>query len=202
MLLLTTAQRLALEKRHVMRRFFLWFAVKNLDGDDAPLGFWDDVGNVEVPTPAPRTYVGGELPSDGGVSSLSLKGDLTIPGLSVTLSGTGEYANLLVRGRKIAQAPMTAHIGIFDVDTREIIPPLIPYFVGFVDDVDIQTPEPDGVGRIALTCESASRALTRKSTATRSDAFARARDSDDALYLYTALQRDRPSYFGRKDPKK
>lgn len=196
MLALTTEQREALEKRHVMRRLFNWCEAKDTDtGDPAPAGFWDDVGDIEY---FGRTYHGsGNLVQ---VATLAATGDLTIPGLSIAMSGIASEAAALVRGETVGQAPISVKIGIFDVDTHTLIEPLLPFFDGKVDDVKITTPETGGASTIELICESTSRALTIERTDTRSDASCRALHSADAFYSDAGVQRDKPLYFGRTAP--
>lgn len=196
MLALTTDQRTALEARAVMRRMFIWVeATDPVTGDPEPVGFWDDVGDVELDG---KTYHGsGSVIS---ISPLTAKGDLTIPGLELTLSGIDITAEVLARAKTIAQTPITVSVGLFNPADHELIPPLFPYFVGYIDDCTIRTPAEGGDSTMVFTCESASRALTRISTATRSNASEVERDADDAFYSYTGAQRDKPLYFGRAAP--
>lgn len=196
MLALTGPQRTALEDRVVMRRIFIWCDARDPDtGDPSPAGFWDDVGDVTVDG---RVYHGsGSVIS---ISSLSAKGDLTIPGLQITLSGIDSEANLLVRGKSMAQAPIEVKLGIFDPASHTLIGSLFSHFTGFVDDCDIRTPEAGGTSEIVFTCESTSRALTVKRTSTRSQSTQHDRDPDDAFYDYTGAQRGKPLYFGMPTP--
>lgn len=195
---LTPEQLEALAKRSVMRRTFVWCDAKNPDtGEDDPAGFWDDVGVVTVADDG-KTYNGsGTLVSIG---TLSAKSDLSIPGLSVTINGIAPESAALVRGSSVGQAPISASIGIFDVDTHALISPLSPFFVGWIDDVDILTPPAGDQSTITLTCESTSRALTIKSTNTRSPATLHLRNPDDKFFDYTAAISEQPLYFGRKGP--
>jgi len=91
--------------------------------------------------------------------------------------------------------------GLFDPETRELIGPLIPRFKGRIDDAEIVTPEEGGDATIVLTCESTSRVLTLRRHDTRAQGPAHQRDPNDDLYRYTALQREKPIYFGRKAPR-
>jgi hypothetical protein len=201
MLALTLDQQTALEKRHVMRRLFIW--CNALDPDTlaaAPVGFWDDVGVVQVTVDGgARTYYGSGTVVQ--VGSLSAVGDMTIPGLSITISGIPIETAVLVRGSTVAQRPIELHVGIFDVATRALIGELVPRFKGVVDDVEIRTPAASGVSDIVLTCESVSRALTIQRYDTRSLESAKLRDAGDLFYKYTSLQREKAIYFGRKGPR-
>ena len=201
MLALTSAQQEAIAKGHVMWRVYVWCDAIDLDGvTPAPTGFWDDVGVVEVEVDGePRTYFGsGTLVT---VSSLSAVGDLSIPGFAVTLSGLPPEVAALVRGSTVGQRPIEVHIGIFDVDTRELIGEVIPRFKGVVDNIEINTPEAGGTSTVVLTCESVSRALTIRRYDTRSDASQHERDASDDFYKYTAVQRESQPLFGRKAPR-
>lgn len=196
MIALSSEQQEALASRHVMRRFFIWCEARDPDsGLPDPAGFWDDVGDI---TFAGRTYHGSGSVISIGV--LGAKGDMTIPGLEIVLSGIDDPSNVVVRGKAIAQAPISVHVGIFDPANHTLIGSLVPYFVGFIDDCTIRTPEAGGNGQIVFTCESASRALTRTSELTRSHASEAERDSSDDFYKYANLAREVPVYFGRKAP--
>lgn len=195
MLTLTADQRTALRQRQVVRRLFVWCEARDPEtGDPAPAGYWNDVGDV---VNSGRTYHGaGSVIS---VASLGVKGDFTIPSLTVTLLGLDAQANTMLRGSSIAQAPIEVKIGLFNPDTRVLLPPLFNYFVGLVDDVAFPTPEEGGDSVINLICRSTSRTLTLKRTATRSLATSIERDAADQFYAYAGVQR-RPLYFGRKAP--
>ncbi len=196
MLALAPAQQAALQARLVMRRIFIWCEARDFDsGLPDPAGFWDDAGDIEH---AGRVYHGSG--SVIKVSSLGAKGDLTIPSLTITLSGIDLGTNELARGRALAQAPISVHIGLFNPTSRALLPPLFPYFVGFIDDAPIETPAAGGPSAIVLTCRSASRALTRTNNLTRSHASEIERDPSDHFYAYTGLQLGRPLYFGRRAP--
>lgn len=193
MLSLTTDQRTALAQRIVMRRIFIWCEARDPDtGDPDPVGFWDDVGDVEIDA---QVYHGsGSLIQ---ISSLSAKGDLTIPAIEIVLSGIDIDANVLARARSIEQAPIRIYIGLFNPATHAIITPLFPYFTGFIDNCVIKTGDESS---IALVCESSSRALTRVSQLTRSAASEQERDANDLFYSYTSAAASAPVYFGQSAP--
>lgn len=193
---LTAGQLAALALPYAKRRTFIWIEGRDpITGLPDPAGFWDDIGNVTVDS---RTYVGsGSVVS---ISSISARSDLSIPGITITLTGISTAANNLVRDTSLSQAPVEISYGIFDVSTRALLPPLFPLFIGQIDKVDINTPEAGGSNNIVLTCESASRALTIKRTGTRSQETQVTRNAADRFMAYTNAIRDQTIYFGRRDP--
>lgn len=191
---LTSDQRAALANGRVKRRFFLWIDALGQNGEPDPVGFWDDVGTVDL---SGRAYHGGVVFS---ISTLSARSDLTIPGVKVTASQIAAKALSLVRGHMIAQRPVEIDIGVFDVAANAVIQPLVPWFRGFIDDCEITTPAAGEMGSIVLACESASRALTRKQTETRSSACLARRAAGDRFYDFTATVGEQTVYFGRAAP--
>jgi hypothetical protein len=196
MLALTGAQITALQSRMVKRRTFIWCEALDYDGvTPAYAGFWDDVGAVTI---GPRTYYGsGNLIQ---VNTLSARSDMTIPSVQVVLSAIQTEAVSLIRGYMLAQRPIEIALGIYDLATDTILPPLIRRFIGKVDAVEVQTPEAGGTSSITLTCESTSRALTIRRTETRSPSSLAQRNPADEFYKFTSGQSEQAIYFGRARP--
>jgi len=196
MLPLTGAQITALQSRQVKRRTFIWCEALDFDGETVvPTGFWDDVGPITI---GPRTYYGsGNLIQ---VNTLSAKSDMTIPNIQIVLSAIQTEAVSLLRGYMLAQRPIEIALGIYDITTDLILPPLIRRFIGKVDAVEIHTPESGGTSSISLTCESTSRALTIKRTETRSPSSLTQRNPSDTFYQFTSGQSEQSVYFGRARP--
>ncbi len=198
MISLTSAQQDAISRGHVMRRLFVWCdALDPSTGAPSPAGFWNDVGTVTV---SGRAYHGSGTLIE--IEPLAGKSDLTIPGLRITISGLAPETASLVRGSTVAQRPIEVHMGIFDTADERLLPPLVPRFVGKIDDVEIRTPAAGGESTVMLICESTSRALRIRRTGTRSEATQRERHPTDLFYRYTNVQREKPVYFGRKAPKR
>ena len=163
-------------------------------------------GEVEISNVAGSVSVGGRTYTGSGnlitISSLAFVGNLSIPGLTITISAITAEAVNLVRGLKIKQRPVEVLIGLYDPATKEIVDGLIPYFTGKIDDVRIKTPEAGGDSSIEIICESTSRALTIPRTDTRSDACHKRLFPTDDGFKYVGIQREKPIYFGMLDPKK
>lgn len=194
---LTSDQLDALQKRNIMRRMFVYVDALDPDtGDPSPAGFWDDLGTVTVDG---KDYTGSGNVME--IASISAKSDLSIAPMVVTLSGIASAAAHLVRGETVGQRPISLAIGIFDVDTRQVIGSLVPMFNGYIDDVEIKTPQHSNTSQIVLTCESVARELTIKSTDTRSHESQMIRKSGDLFFKYTEGVREQVLYFGRKEPR-
>jgi hypothetical protein len=191
MLSLTAPQIAAVQAQSAMRRLFIWVDALTFGGAAAPIGFWDDVGTIVASS---RTYYGGG--SLITFADLSQVGDLSIPGMQVTVSGLDPNVALLVRGEVISQRPVEIDIGIFDTTTRAIIGSLVPHFRGKIDDCVITRAKDGGPATVVLTCESIARALTNTRGESRSQASTKERSPTDTFYKYTSAQRGRRLYFG------
>jgi len=195
-LALTAAQQIALQSRRVKRRIFIWFDATLNDGfTPHQVGFWDDVGIITV---SGRSYYGSGNVIQ--VATLSAKSDLSIPGLTIVISGIAAESVALVRGYQVSQRPVTVSLGIWDMATDTILAPLIQRFIGIVDGVEIHTGEAGGASNITLTCESIARALTIRRTETRSSGSLKQRYANDMFYDYTSGQAQQALYFGKKAP--
>jgi hypothetical protein len=196
MLSLTSAQIAALQSRMVKRRTFIWIQALDFDGTTpANVGFWDDLGQITV---SGRLYYGsGNLIQ---VNTLSAKSDMTIPNIQVSFSAIQTESVSLIRGYMLAQRPIEVSLGVYDIATDAILPPLIRRFVGRIDSVEISTPEVGGNSAVMMTCESTSRALTIKRTETRSPASLAQRSAYDDFYKFTSGQTEQSIYFGRTRP--
>lgn len=196
---LSGAQQTALEQRAVMRRIFVEIDALNADtGAAEPARFWDDVGTKVVDG---KTFYGsGTL---GEVATIAAASNLSITPLVMTLSGISPEVELAVRGTIVAQRPARLWFGIYDPATPQaLIGSLLKMSEVYADDIDIKTPESGGLGLVTLTCESADRELTIRSTDTRSHDSQRARKSTDNLFIYTDAVTTQSLWFGPRTHRK
>jgi hypothetical protein len=191
----TSDQIDALSAGYAKRRIFIDVDSRTEEGDPDPISLWDGNGTVSYQS---KTYYGaGNVIQIG---TLSARSDMTVPSLTLSLSGIATEAALMVRGKVIEQAPILIRIAIYNTTSKLVLEPLFPFFRGFVDNCQIETPEMGNVSTITLTCESTSRGLTAGRTTTRSAASSHIRDPDDTFYDDTGVQRLKPLYFGSKGP--
>lgn len=193
----------ALRARRLEARDFIWFVVKDRETSAAVYdGYWSDVGTMacDVIDPdtggaATRQFVGaGSLIS---ISDVQLVSSLTVQTVTVTLSQCADRVNDLVRNYQCKQGRIEIFRGLFDPDSRVIVAPVTPRFVGFIDHVEIKTPSEGDDGGVELTCVSHTQEMTRSNPDTRSDASQRLRRPDDAFYQDAATVSDWEHFWGK-----
>lgn len=193
----------ASQARELVARDFIWFQVKNRNnGDPVYDGYWSDVGTTIASVIDPNT--GG--PTDrqffgaGGLISISaipLVSNLTVQNVTVTLSQVADRVNDLVRTYECKQGRVEIFRARYDPETRLQVAPARPRFVGFIDDIQIKTPEEGGQGAVVITCNSHTQELTRTNTETRSDASQQVRAPGDDFYADTAVVGGWQFFWGR-----
>lgn len=107
-------------------------------------------------------------------------------------AGAGVYLTTAV-----IEACMSRDIPVLRYACADALPPLIRRFDGRIDNIDFPRPAKGSPAQIVFTCESSSRALTIKRTATRSHASCTERSATDLFYEHTATQREQSLFFGR-----
>lgn len=156
------------------------FGVRALCLFDLPSGRWgifDDQYDLSYDG---DTYIGAS-----GRFQLQLPpgaADLSVRGLTVTLSALDSAALAWVQDQSYRQRPMFASVAILGTDGTILA--VQRWFTGFVDTVLWQE-RIDGQARLVIRCESASRELDRSGARTRSDADQRALDPDDGFFKHT-----------------
>jgi hypothetical protein len=187
---LPTALRDALASGAFIPRFFV---KGEISGEY--IGFWNDVGEVEVddvPYEGSGALVGISR-AGGGVS------DMSVPGLTVTLSGIARDVLATFFGETWHQKPMALDIGFLSPDTRELLAPLDRAFSGFMD----AAKRKGGAKKKAtleISCEDASWRLTRSFADVRSDANQRDRDPTDTFMKRLAVAARSTVYYNQPSP--
>ncbi|MDN5786907.1 hypothetical protein [Pseudorhodobacter sp.] len=181
----------ALLKRNVTIRDFLWIEARNgTTGDPVDVGYWSDLGTVSAQIDDPRvgSIVTRDFQGAGGlinISPITLVSNLSVQTITISLSQIAD-PNDLVRGYDVKQARVGVFRGLFAPATLVQLSPCYSRFLGFVDQVEIETPAESGEGKIELTCVSHSQEMSRRNTATRSDADMKKRTSGDTFCLHSA----------------
>lgn len=175
----------ALQNREAIAPFNLfWIEARNRDsGGIETVGFWNGwdtadvtVINPETNLPSVRTYHGaGTLLN---IPPIPQESDLAIRSIRVLLSQISAATQLVVRGYDVRHAPVQIHRGFFDVDTMLPVAPARARFIGWVNNMKINTPAVGGSGSIELTCVSHTRQLTKTNPLRRSDEQQQRRQGD------------------------
>jgi hypothetical protein len=200
---LSGANYTALQQRQLMARDFIWFVVKDrITALPVTDGYWSDVGPISAQIINPDTG-GTETRSFAGAGSLiqisdvPLVSTITVQNIRVTLSQVADRVNNLVRGYECKQGRVEIYRGLFDPNTRLLVAPAVPRFVGTIDEAPITTPQEGESGDVTLTCTSNTSELTRSNPDTRSDASQRVRSATDNFYQDTAVVGNWQHFWGR-----
>lgn len=193
----------ALQARRLVARDFIWFVVKDRDSGAAVTdGYWSDVGEVSAQVIDPnsggvvtRTFHGalGLIQ----ISDIPLVSNITVQTVQVKLSQISERINDLIRGYECKQGHVQIWRGLFDPDTRLLVSPATPRFVGFIDNIDVNTPAENEDGGVILTCVSHTQEMTRYNPDTRSDSSQRLRAANDNFFQDTTVVGGWQHFWGR-----
>jgi len=192
----------ALAARRLMPRDFIWIVARDRStGAPVSVGFWSDLANIsalmidpETDAPALRNFYGAgslitvsDIPSIVGVS---------VERTTVTMSQLHDQVEQAIRLYDCKQARIEIHTGLLDPDSRKLVDPAEPIFVGFIDEIEIRTPSENEDGAVVLTCASGTQELLRSNPATRSHADQQVRAPGDDFFLDAAVCGDLDHYWG------
>lgn len=194
---ISTENQAALAARALVARDFLWIVARNrTTGQQASVGFWSDVENVtNVPVIDPDTlgsvarnyYGAGGLISIDDIPAVS---SIQVQDVHIRMSQLDEMVELAVRGYDTKQARVEVHRGLFDPVSRQLVAPAFVRFVGFINLIEIKTPEEGGDGYVDITCVSHTQELTRSNPSTRSHADQQTRSDGDDFFIDAAVVGD------------
>jgi hypothetical protein len=192
----------ALSARRLLPRDFLTITARDR-GTGAPVtvGFYSDLANIsalvvdpDTGAPVLRDFYGSgsliqisDIPSIVGVSTQNV---------TVTMSQLHEKVEEAIRLYDCKQARVEIHTGLLDPDSRKLVDPAEPWFVGFVDQIEIRTPSENEDGAAILTCASGTQELLRSNPATRSHEDQQVRAPGDDFFRDAAVCGDWDHYWG------
>jgi hypothetical protein len=192
----------ALAARRLMPRDFVWIVARDREtGDPVSVGFWSDLANVSALMIDPdtgsnvlRTFYGAgsliqvtDIPAIVGVS---------VEQVTVTMSQLHDQVEEAIRLYDCQQARIEIHTGLLDPDSRKLVDPAAPMFVGFIDFIEIKTPTENEDGAAILTCTSGTQEMLRSNPSTRSHADQQVRAPGDDFFLDAAVCGDWDHYWG------
>lgn len=201
---LSTQNNTALAQRAVVPRDFLRIVARNRD-TNAPeeVGFWSDISNVSALVINPDTGISVSRNFYGAGSLISISDVPAVVGVvvhrvTVRMSQLHGLVEQAVRLYDVKQARVEIYRGLLSVDTRQLVAPAFPRFVGFVDEVEIRTPSENEDGYIELQCASHTQEMIRYNPDTRSHASQTTRAEGDAFYKDVAVVGDWQLFWGGK----
>ena len=192
----------ALAARRLMPRDFLTITARDrTTGDPVTVGFWSDLANVsalvidpEDGAPKLRDFYGaGSLI---GISDIPAIVGVSVETVAITMSQLHDQVEEAIRLYDCKQARVEIHTGLLDPDSRKLVDPAEPVFVGFIDRIEIRTPAEGGEGAAVLTCASGTQEMLRSNPATRSHEDQQIRAPGDAFFKDAAVCGDWDHYWG------
>lgn len=194
--------RTALRQRQLSFRDFIWFVVRTRD-TLTPItdGYWSDVGTKMATVINPDTGLGEERQWFGAGSLIRINNiprvsNISVQNVAVVLSQVADRVNNLVRTYDCRRGRVQIFRGIYNPTTGQLVYPAIARFVGYIDKIEIQTPEESGEGGVTLTCASHTQEMTRRNSDTRSDASQRIRSSTDNFFQDVTVVGDQEQFWG------
>lgn len=168
----------------IIERDLVYFFVRSLDGSSTEVfGFWNDIDVVTIPVfrgdtggAENRNYVG-----DGSLLSLtpiSLRSDLTIQSLTISLSQIHATVQNMVRGYDCRVARVEVHRVLFNPSNGNVVSNAYCHFIGKVNKIKFSTPRSGESGSVDIECASHIRELTRINSAKKSDESQKRRSGD------------------------
>ncbi|MET3899666.1 hypothetical protein ABIB57_003628 [Devosia sp. UYZn731] len=192
----------ALAARRLLPRDFLWIVARDrVTGETVNVGFWSDLANVSALVIDPETGAAVSRDFYGSGSLIQISDIPSIVGVSVervtvTMSQLHEKVQEAIRLYDCKQARIEVHTGLLDPDSRKLVDPAEPIFVGFIDQIEIRTPTENEDGAAILTCASGTQELLRSNPATRSHADQQVRAPGDDFFRDAAVCGDWDHYWG------
>jgi hypothetical protein len=197
----------ALENRALVARDFLWIVVRDrTTGDSVSDGMWSDYGTIAAHVVNPDTGIAESRTFTGAgglisISDVALVNNLTVQNVTIVANQLVDRVNELMRDYDPKQGRVEVYRGLFDPATRIMVAPAECRFVGFIDQVEINTPKEGEEGGVTITCASHTQELTRSNPDTRSDASQRLRSATDNFFQDAAVVGDWEFFWGKKNGK-
>ena len=173
------------------RQFITFFARDRGTNAIVQDSYWSDVGvlTANVIDPATGSTVSRTYASGGnliGLTPISSVVGLTVQTINVQLSQVSANIDNLIRTYDIRQSRIEIHTGLMNINTYRLISPATPIFVGYVDSIELTTPKEGEYGGAMLSCVSQTQEMTRKNSATASDADQKLRNPTDTFFKHAA----------------
>lgn len=193
-----------LRARQLVFRDFLWFVVRDrLDNSPVTDGYWSGVGtktatviNPDTGNAEQRTWFGaGALIQINDIPRVS---NISVQNAVIVLSQVATRTNQLVRTYDCRRGKVQIFRGIYDPLTGQLVAPALARFAGFIDRIEIKTPEEGSEGGVTITCASHTQEMTRSNPDTRADASQKLRDPTDNFFQDAGVVGEWTQYWGNE----
>lgn len=177
-----------LESGSIVARDFIWFVVRRRDtGEPVSEGIWSGLGNVEAIVREPdlmivqtRAFTGtGTLVQ---VDDVPMTANLQVQTMTIDVSQVNGDIERIVRDYDCQQGRVEVYRGLFDPSTNQQLDAAECRFVGFIDEIDIETPAENEAGSVKFNCVSHTQEVTRANAETRSTAYQHLRQVGDDFF--------------------
>lgn len=200
---LSTPQNDAAMRGQQVARDFVRFVVRDRNtGAPVEDAYWSDVYPITAYVIDPDT--GGVLARNFAagrglisISDIKLVSTLTVQTVQIRLSQVSDRINTLLRFYDCKQGRAEIFRGRFDPDSRVMVGPALPRFVGTIDQAPVTTPKENESGDVTLTCTGNTQELTRSNPDTRSDASQRLRSATDEFYADVVVVSTWDQFWGK-----
>ena len=165
-------------------RLLAWVRAKNrTTGVEEVMGLWtgDDHQTLTIDGAARLYYgAGGVL----GLDPITMRSGVVVGMQTVTLSPLAPEVAQMIRGYDTRLAPVDLHRAFFDPLSGVLVDVPQRIFRGWIDKVQVRTPEVGGNATVEVTLASNARALTRGLALKKSDESLRVRAPGDGFFRY------------------
>lgn len=168
----------------VIVRLLAWVRAKNrTTGAEEAMGLWtgDDHQVLAIDGVARLYYgAGGVL----GIDPITMRSGVVVGMQTVTLSPLAPEVAQMIRGYDTRLAPVDLHRAFFEPVSGVLVDVPQRIFRGWIDKVQVRTPEVGGNATVEVTLASNARALTRGLALKKSDESLRVRAPTDGFFRY------------------
>lgn len=191
----------------IVARDFIWFRVRNRQtGAAVTEGIWSGIENVSAMVREPDLQIVVTRPFTGtgtlvSVDDIPLVANLTVQTITVDASQVSGDIERIVREYDCQQGRVEIYRGLFDPSTWQQVDAAECRFVGFIDEIEIDTPSENDAGAVRFTCVSHVQEVTRASPQTRSTAYQHLRLAGDDFFKDAETAPDWEVWWGSEKGK-
>lgn len=191
----------------IVARDFIWFRVRNRNtGDAVTEGIWSGIENVNAMVREPDLQIVTTRPFTGAgtlvsVDDVAMVSNLSVQNITIDASQVSGDIERIVRDYDCQQARVEIYRGLFDPSTNQQLDAAECRFVGFIDEIEIDTPTENSAGSVKFQCVSHVQEVTRASAETRSTAYQYLRQYNDDFFKDAETAPDWELWWGSEKGK-